>query len=85
MACTAIGYWLIFRLGRATPIMLAVGVATVLTWYVNEFGAVPAVVAFVTAIYFWKKGKTVFSDRNTYLVVTRVSPYSVINGGDGWT
>lgn len=31
VACTAVGYWLIFRLGRATPIMLAVGFATVLT------------------------------------------------------
>jgi membrane protease YdiL (CAAX protease family) len=31
-------------------------------WYVNEFGAVPAVVAFLTAIYFWKKGKAEFSD-----------------------
>lgn len=30
--CTAVGYWLIFRLGRATPIMLAVGAATILTW-----------------------------------------------------
>ena len=36
IACTAIGYWLIFRLGRATPIMLAVGVATVLTCLVNK-------------------------------------------------
>jgi membrane protease YdiL (CAAX protease family) len=31
IVCTAAGYWLIFRLGRATPIMLAVGVATILT------------------------------------------------------
>ena len=31
-------------------------------WYVNEFGAVPALVAFMFAIYFWKKGKTEFSD-----------------------
>lgn len=31
IVCTAVGYWLIFRLGRATPVMLAVGVATVLT------------------------------------------------------
>lgn len=29
--CTAVGYWLIYRVGRATPIMLAVGIATVLT------------------------------------------------------
>jgi membrane protease YdiL (CAAX protease family) len=29
--CTAVGYWLLFRLGRATPIMLAVGAATILT------------------------------------------------------
>jgi hypothetical protein len=31
-------------------------------WYVNEFGAVPALVAFVIAIYFWKKGKAEFGD-----------------------
>ncbi len=31
IACTALGYWLLFRLGRATPVMLSVGVATVLT------------------------------------------------------
>ena len=30
------------------------------TWYVDEFGAVPALVAFVVAIYFWRKGKTEF-------------------------
>ena len=34
--CTAAGYWLIFRLGRATPIMLAVGVATVLTCLIRK-------------------------------------------------
>ena len=38
-------------------------------WYVDEFGAVPALVAFVIAIYFWKKGKAEFGDlspwRNT--------------------
>jgi membrane protease YdiL (CAAX protease family) len=38
-------------------------------WYVDEFGAVPALVAFVFAIYFWKKGKAEFGDlssgRNT--------------------
>ena len=31
-------------------------------WYVDEFGAVPALVAFVIAIYFWKKGKVEFAD-----------------------
>jgi len=31
-------------------------------WYVNEFGAVPALVALVIAIYFWKKGKVEFGD-----------------------
>jgi len=31
IACTALGYWLLFRLGRATPVMLSVGVATILT------------------------------------------------------
>lgn len=36
IACTAVGYWLIFRLGRATPVMLAVGVATVLTCIVTR-------------------------------------------------
>ena len=36
IACTAVGYWLIFRLGRATPVMLAVGVATVLTCLVTR-------------------------------------------------
>ncbi len=35
-ACSAIGYWLIFRLGRATPIMLAVGVATILTCLIRK-------------------------------------------------
>lgn len=34
--CTGVGYWLIFRVGRATPIMLAVGVATVLTCLVRK-------------------------------------------------
>jgi len=34
--CTAAGYWLVFRLGRATPIMLAVGVATVLTCLIRK-------------------------------------------------
>lgn len=36
IACTAVGYWLIFRLGRATPIMLAVGAATILTCLVRN-------------------------------------------------
>jgi membrane protease YdiL (CAAX protease family) len=36
IACTAVGYWLIFRLGRATPIMMAVGVATILTCLVRK-------------------------------------------------
>jgi len=36
IVCTAAGYWLIFRLGRATPIMLAVGVATILTCLVRK-------------------------------------------------
>jgi membrane protease YdiL (CAAX protease family) len=36
IACTAVGYWLIFRLGRATPIMLAVGVATILTCLIRS-------------------------------------------------
>lgn len=34
--CTAVGYWLIFRVGRATPIMLAVGVATILTCLIRK-------------------------------------------------
>jgi hypothetical protein len=34
--CTAAGYWLVFRLGRATPIMLAVGVTTVLTCVIRK-------------------------------------------------
>ena len=34
--CTAAGYWLIFRVGRATPIMLAVGVATILTCLIRK-------------------------------------------------
>lgn len=34
--CTAVGYWLIFRLGRATPIMLAVGIATILTCLIRK-------------------------------------------------
>jgi membrane protease YdiL (CAAX protease family) len=34
--CTAAGYWLIFRVGRATPIMLAVGVATLLTCLIRK-------------------------------------------------
>jgi len=36
IVCTAIGYWLIFRLGRATPIMLGVGVATILTCLIRK-------------------------------------------------
>ncbi len=31
-------------------------------WYVDEFGAVPALVAFAFAIYFWQKGKKEFGD-----------------------
>lgn len=31
IVCTLLGYWLLFRLGRATPVMLSVGVATILT------------------------------------------------------
>lgn len=34
--CTAAGYWLIFRVGRATPLMLAVGVATLLTCLIRK-------------------------------------------------
>jgi uncharacterized membrane protein len=34
-------------------------------WYVDEFGAVPALVAFVIAIYFWQKGKKEFGDLGT--------------------
>ena len=34
--CTAVGYWLIFRVGRATPVMLAVGVATILTCLIRK-------------------------------------------------
>ena len=36
IACTAVGYWLIFRLGSAKPIMLAVGVATILTCLIRR-------------------------------------------------
>ena len=32
-------------------------------WYVDEFGVVPAMVAFVVAVYFWKKGNAEFSDQ----------------------
>lgn len=35
-------------------------------WYVNEFGIVPAMVAFVIAIYFWKKGKAEFGDLSSW-------------------
>jgi membrane protease YdiL (CAAX protease family) len=35
-------------------------------WYTDEFGAVPALVAFVIAIYFWKKGKAEFGDLSTW-------------------
>jgi hypothetical protein len=35
-------------------------------WYVDEFGAVPALVAFVIAIYFWKKGEAEFSDLSSW-------------------
>ena len=36
IVCTAGGYWLIFRLGRATPVMLAVGIATILTCLIRK-------------------------------------------------
>jgi membrane protease YdiL (CAAX protease family) len=36
IGCSLIGYWLIFRVGRATPIMLAVGVATILTCLIRK-------------------------------------------------
>ena len=36
VACTAGGYWLLFRLGRATPVMLSVGVATILTCLIRK-------------------------------------------------
>jgi len=35
-------------------------------WYVGEFGAVPALVAFAVAIYFWKRGKTEFGDLSAW-------------------
>ena len=35
-------------------------------WYVNEFGLVPALVAFVIAICFWKKGKAEFGDLSAW-------------------
>jgi membrane protease YdiL (CAAX protease family) len=35
-------------------------------WYVNEFGVVPAIVAFVIAVYFWKKGKAEFQDLSAW-------------------
>ena len=36
VVCTAGGYWLLFRLGRATPVMLSVGVATILTCLIRK-------------------------------------------------
>jgi membrane protease YdiL (CAAX protease family) len=36
IVCTAGGYWLLFRLGRATPVMLSVGVATILTCLITR-------------------------------------------------
>jgi membrane protease YdiL (CAAX protease family) len=36
IACTTLGYWLIYRLGRGTPVMLAVGVATILTCLIRK-------------------------------------------------
>lgn len=36
IVCTAVGYWLLFRLGRATPVMLSVGVATILTCLIRK-------------------------------------------------
>ena len=35
-------------------------------WFVDEFGAVPALVAFAVAIYFWKKGKAEFGDLSAW-------------------
>ena len=35
-------------------------------WYVNEFGVVPAIVAFVVAVYFWNKGKAEFEDLSAW-------------------
>jgi hypothetical protein len=35
-------------------------------WFVNEFGAVPALVALVIAIYFWKKGVAEFGDLSAW-------------------
>ena len=29
-------------------------------WYIDEFGAIPALVAFLVAVYFWVKGKNEF-------------------------
>jgi len=31
-------------------------------WYMDEFGAVPALIAFAFAIHFWRKGKSEFGD-----------------------
>ena len=30
-------------------------------WFGDEFGAIPALVAFMVAVYFWRKGKKEFS------------------------
>ena len=35
-------------------------------WFVNEFGVVPAVVAFIIAVYFWNKGKAEFEDLSAW-------------------
>ncbi|NVJ49456.1 MAG: CPBP family intramembrane metalloprotease [Gammaproteobacteria bacterium] len=36
IACYILGYWLIYRLGQATPLMLSVGVATLLTCWIRK-------------------------------------------------
>jgi len=37
-------------------------------WYVNEFGLVPALVAFVIAVYYWQKGKAEFGDLSAWRI-----------------
>ena len=50
------------------------------SWYVDEFGAVPAFVASLVAIYFWRKGSAEFfspyeagTARSTGLLATPAS------------
>ena len=101
ITCTAIGYWLIFRLGRATPIMLSVGVATVLTcllmkrnladlgWGWGSWNEqwksylLPLMVVMIAYLIIWAAGFGVWYDPN--FVQQQMQDYNLVGWNEGST